>query len=82
MVARIREIKLPGGANATHALSQNMGDPLSWDDRIWTVGIDDHIAEGVVPAQTANGDELAGEIPGKPSFVLKKEGLEFADVAE
>lgn len=51
---------LPGGANSTHPLAVDLSQSPRWDERIWVTGIDDHVAEGVVPARTASGDTLAG----------------------
>ena len=40
-------LALPGGVNTAHPLARDMGRALSWEERIWTVGIDDHVAEGL-----------------------------------
>ena len=53
-------LTLPGGSASTHPLAANLSRPADWDARIWVTGIDEHVAEGVVPGRTASGGTLAG----------------------
>ncbi|MFY9243932.1 MAG: hypothetical protein WAO74_13005, partial [Polaribacter sp.] len=52
---------LPGGNRSTHPLAADLSRQGAWDARLWVVGIDDHVAEGVVPERTPEGDWMAGE---------------------
>ncbi len=51
---------LPGGNRSAHPLAADLARQEAWDTRLWVVGIDDHVAEGVVPDRAPDNDWLAG----------------------
>lgn len=60
-VAGLRcNVALLGGTQSSHPLATDFSRPTAWADRIWVVGIDDYMAEGVIPSQSASGETLAG----------------------